>query len=539
MKAFIEKHTSGIVLALIILAAGFAVYAALLSTPFGPAFGSDSVTYMESARNFVAGRGLGLINPDGSFRLLPYAPPLFPLVLSIFALLRIDLISSAFWMNILLYGVTIFLLSWGVWRYFRSALAAILLAALMALSVVLIELYGWIMSDALCLALGVGSLLTLLAYLRNGSRESFFWSAILAGLAFLTRYAGVAYCITGAMGVILFGSKPLKKRLVAGSLYGLVSILPNLGWLAIELPMAGAVGSRSLLPLSELLPGSIEVLRSLKEAIYLWVPYFLPLSQSIGQVAFRLLYGGLLVIILVAVVFAFRKLRRNDPADWRWSSAYIPGGIILLFLAVYLVVLIPSYALIYPHLSLGNRMFAPINVALLVLVSLVIGLLFRAYRAWLPRIVTLTLAVVLVAAFIGGAREGSARFRLYPPGYAGFNGTDFVTYLQTLPADIPLISDKATLVLHYTGRPAYAIQEFFSVEGQSEFLPYGSDPQDEAQRAFREQGGALILTRLVQTEFTGLYGELADERYAAFVDGLYLAYNSPDGKVYYFQPPTR
>ena len=88
-------------------------------------------------------------------------------------------------------------------------------------------------------------------YLDGRSKKAFLWSAILTGLAFLTRYPAVAYCITGVLGVILLGSQSFKKRLVAGSIYGFLSLLPMLVWLVIDLAIAGSVGSRSLLPWNE------------------------------------------------------------------------------------------------------------------------------------------------------------------------------------------------------------------------------------------------------------------------------------------------
>ncbi|MGB8253066.1 MAG: glycosyltransferase family 39 protein, partial [Anaerolineaceae bacterium] len=515
----------------------FAVYEATAATPYGPAFGSDSVTYMESAKNLAAGKGLGLINPDGSFRLLPYAPPLYPLLLSVFVLIGLDLLKAAFWMNALIFGVTVFMLGWSVWYFLRSNLAALLIATLLAFSEVLIETHIWIMSDPLSLALGMGGLLTLIAYLKNRSRKMFFWSAVLTGLAFLTRYAGVAYCLAGILGVILFGSQSFKKRLVAACIYGVVSIIPMLIWLAIELPSAGAVGSRSLLPFNQLLPGMLEVLKALKEAMYLWLPYFLPLSQSIGQTNFRLIYISLFVLIAIAVVFAIFKFRKSQPKNWRWESGITFAGVMGLFLGLYFIVIGVSYAMIYPHLSLSNRMFAPINAGLLILVGLVIGFLYKEYRHWLPRVLTIAFAVLMAVAFYGGYKAVIAQQNLYPQGYVDFTGSGLIAYVRSLPEDTPIISDKATLILHFTGRPAYAIQEFFNREGQTEFLPYGSDRSDEAQRVFREQGGALVLTWLVQREFEGLYGSLAGERYAAFVKGLYLAYDSPEGKVYFYRVP--
>ena len=50
--------------------------------------GGDAVIYLESARNFAAGHRIGLIQPDGTFRLIPYFPPFYPIVLADFAKLE-------------------------------------------------------------------------------------------------------------------------------------------------------------------------------------------------------------------------------------------------------------------------------------------------------------------------------------------------------------------------------------------------------------------------------------------------------------------
>ncbi len=211
----------------------------------------------------------------------------------------------------------------------------------------------------------------------------------------------------------------------------------------------------------------------------------------------------------------------------------------IIFLGMYYIFINITYAIYYPPLTLSNRMFAPLNVGLLVMVSVVVGILYKVYRGWIPRLVTIAFAIILGVAFYGSARAEIAHSNQYPTEYAGFKDTSLISYIQTLPPDIPLISDKAPMVLHYTGRPAYPIQELFSSGEQNEFLPYGSDQGDEAQRAFHEQGGALILTWLIHREFSGLYGDLAGERYDSFVDGLFLAFDSPEGKVYFYHAPDK
>jgi 4-amino-4-deoxy-L-arabinose transferase-like glycosyltransferase len=539
LREFYSRHQNTITFIVVGLLAIYAVIEMVHATSFGPAFGSDSVTYMESAKNLVAGNGLGLINPDGSFRFLPYAPPLYPLVLSIFAVLGLDLLQAGFWFNGLLFMLLVVLMGWSAWRFLHSSLAAVMLAALLTLSTVMISLHIWIMTDALGLTVGMAALVLLVSYLENRSKKAFFGSALLAGLALLTRYAGGAYLLTAVLAVIMLGSQSFKKRLVAAGIYALVSILPNAIWLIIDTQLTGSVGSRSIQPVATWLPSSLDVIRTLKESVYLWLPSIMTLSKALGQQTFRLTYLGLALIIGGACAFAIIRSYRRQPGGWKRATGINYVLVFVAFSAIYLVYIIASYAAIYPPLTLSDRMFAPLNVSLLVFLSAILALLFDYYGHWLARLGTIILSGLLLLAFIQGARSQIALHRQYPPGYTGFKGTALVEYLKGLPQDIPIISDRASIIQYYVGRPAYPIQEFFSVAGTDQYLPFGSDQQDAAQVAFREEGGALVLFWMVQSEFTGLYGEQADERYSQFIKGLYLAFDSPEGKVYFYTPPVK
>ena len=539
IKALLVRNQLFITL---LVVGGMAVYALaelVSATPFGPAVGSDSVTYMESAKNLVAGKGLGLINPDGSFRFLPYAPPLYPLVLSIFAVLDLDLLQAGFWLNGLLFMILVIMMGWSAWHFLHSPLAAVLLAALLALSTVMISLHIWIMTDALGLTLGMAALLLLVSYLENRSKKAFFWSAVLAGLALLTRYAGGAYLLTAVLAVVILGSQSFKKRLVAACIFACISILPNAIWLIIDLRITGGVGSRSIQPVATWFQSSLEVIRTLKESVYLWLPSVFTLSKAIGQLAFRLTYLGLASVIGGACVFAVIRSHRQQREGWKRAIGVNYVLVFVAFSVIYLVYIVASYAAIYPPLTLSDRMFAPLNVSLLVFISAIIALLFNYYRHWLARLGTLFLSGLLLLAFIQGARSQIAVLRQYPLGYTGFRGTALIEFLKGLPQDIPIISDRAPIVQLFVGRPAYPIQEFFGQAGMEQYLPFGSDQQDEAQVAFREEGGALVLFWMVQSEFTGLYGDQADERYSQFIKGLYLVFDSPEGKVYFYEPPTK
>jgi 4-amino-4-deoxy-L-arabinose transferase-like glycosyltransferase len=535
INAFLQKNSVWIIMASFMLLTILVVLEMIHATPFGPAFGSDSVTYMESAKNFIAGKGLGLINADGSFTFLPYTPPLYPLILSMLVLTGVNLVQAAFWLNVTLFIIIIYLLGWCIWYLTRSGFAAVLLGCLLALSPDLIGTTIFVMSDTLCLTMGISGMVLLLIYLRNNSRKVFYWSAVFTGLACLTRFAGVAFCITGVMAVILLGGQDGRKRLIDGLIYFFLSSLPLLIWILIDMAIAGAIGSRSIQPLDNIFSGVMDVLRSLKETIYQWLPYIVTLSQKVGQATFRIFYICMAILSLGLAAITINRLRKRRLKNWLWTSGINIALLFCIILVIYLLTIIFSYSVFYPRFNLYDRLFMPINVSLLVLLSLFTAMIFREYRKFIPRLMTIISTGLLVLAFYSGAQTEIARLIQFPSQYTTFKDTGIIAYLKQLPESTPMVSNRAPIIQYYIGRPAYPIKELFSEEAQELFLPYGSDMTDETQRIFRDEGGALVLFWMVYEDFKGMYGDRASERYAVFVDELFLAFDSPEGQVYLYK----
>jgi hypothetical protein len=98
----------------------------VVATRLGPGVGGDATIYINSAQNLLKGAGLGLVGPRGEFRLLPYFPPFFSLVLSFLGLFRVDLVAAARWLNILCFGGSVWLAGFMLWKATRSLLFSLL-----------------------------------------------------------------------------------------------------------------------------------------------------------------------------------------------------------------------------------------------------------------------------------------------------------------------------------------------------------------------------------------------------------------------------
>jgi hypothetical protein len=146
-------------------------------------------------------------------------------------------------------------------------------------------------------------------------------------------------------------------------------------------------------------------------------------------------------------------------------------------------------------------------------------------------------ALVFVGSYGVSARAFVKLIRGDGQGYNAwvYRHSALIEYVKSLPEGIPLITNKAPMLLYFTGRPSYTIQEVFSPKTPADFLPYGLEQDDEAQRVFREDGGVLILFNSIVDDFIGLYGEETGlARYDLFVQGLTSVFRADDGQAYYF-----
>ena len=99
-KSYNKKQTgTWIIAALICAAAGAGIL--FISMSQGVGVGGDATIYITSARNLLAGKGLGLINAAGDFRLIPYFPPFYSLVLAFFGLFTSNLSFVALVLNLI------------------------------------------------------------------------------------------------------------------------------------------------------------------------------------------------------------------------------------------------------------------------------------------------------------------------------------------------------------------------------------------------------------------------------------------------------
>ncbi len=511
------------------------------STVSGPGVGGDATIYLTSAKNLLAGRGLGWTEADGTFRMLPYTPPFYPLALSMVGIFASDLVAGARWFNVLLFGATIALTGLYLYRSTGLGWLAVILAGLLAFSPVLIGVQVWAMSESLFLLLCFGGLFALVEYLYQPRAGLLIAAAVLAGLAFLTRYMGAACLLTGGLALLIYGLRSERRlnlrALQPAFVFSVISALPMLVWILIDLSTTGTVSSRSGQPASAYGQRLLEMYPALESIVLFWLVPDSVTGRLPGIVRALGWLAPMVGIVGLGVVLS----RRASESLGQNRRAGLLGLALALFILAYLLVLAVVQVFTYPPVTLAARMLSPVHMAFLIL-AVALAFLALAYLLRGKRLGA-TLVWLALFALLGTyvLRGGLVARRFYGTGI-GYNAPEWqesetVAAAKVLPADVPVISNEVTALMYFADRPAYTLQEIFADKPQADFTVYGAGA-DESQRVFREENGALVLFYNTLYEDYAMYGDQADERITALTKGLYPYFQSDDGAIYFYQKPS-
>jgi hypothetical protein len=522
-----------LLLVLSLLGVGLILYA----TTRGPGVGGDATVYLASAKNLLAGQGLGLIEPDGGFRLIPYTPPLYPLMLALLGAPGFDMLQVARWFSALLFGATIFLVGYSSMRFTRSAALSLIVAVTLLVSPVLLRVYSWAMSEPLFLFTGFLGLFLALEYVHTPRRGLLVGSAIACGMSFLARYIGAGFLGAAGLIVLLLGCQRWVRRLVDTAIYAVIGLAPMGVWVVVDFLQTSTVASRSL-------ESSSTYLGNLRSA----VPYLLKVAVSWlvpdswidappypRGVNTLVLLGGIAAVVLLVGVVLLRL--RTAPPLGRWlddRQLLFPVGMAILAL-VYMVVTLAVYVLTYPSISLDNRMLVPVHLAVILLVASLVAVLTskQAGSRWIA-IVALLALIIFAGSYLWRGPRIILQTHTDGLGYIAdvWQNSPTIQAVRGVPEGTPVITNETAAVLFLTGRSAYTLQEAYATEPLQMSELYGSDPTDKAQQAFLK-GGALVIFDTIRGQISGLYGDETQARLDGMTNGLRQAFRGDDGAVYY------
>lgn len=260
----------------------------------------DSVVYISTAQNI---HDHGVINDFTNMPVMDF-PALYPIFLCgvIFLTGKSVLVFGPV-LDGLLFALLIGLCGWMMNRFStfsRGYKWTILL--FIVVSPCLLEIYSMVWSETLFLLLSILFMIGCHRYFRTHSLRSLLLIGVIAGLACVTRYAGVSVAALGGLLMLCDGRLRWGRRKIGHmALYGFVAALP----LALNLYRNLRL-TRTLTGYRE--PGITpfsDNLHSFGSVLCDWLPFFNERYAGATLVA-------VISLLLITGLFVFRLVRRRD-----------------------------------------------------------------------------------------------------------------------------------------------------------------------------------------------------------------------------------
>jgi len=517
-----------------VVAAGLVAYA----TRLGPAVNSDSVEFIVAAKTFANGGGLGLPTASGGFMPLRLHPPLLPLVLAAAEWIGVDAVAAARGLNIGLFAISALLVGYVFFQATGLRTPSMMIGLLFASSTPLINVSASALSEPLFLALGIAAMALLAIPSGSGPRWRPYAAAFLVGLSVLTRFPGVALAGALALFVGSFRTGAFRWRIGDSLTFLVIALWPVALWIAYLRFGQGGAFPRSL---SLNLEGLWSALTPFRIALVDQTWRWFQLEGLLPEVAYRprlwiLGTGGAVGLVAVAISWA----RRDDRVRWWRDPSVRLLSLLLMSAGAFAVFMAIAFGLGRPSPDLDERTFGPYLLALsggslVALNSLFVPLLDRRMRTFLLTVLTASFILIQTPPMLQAVETQHKDGRGYTD--ARWRSSGVIDGLKRLSSTTPLISNDSAAILFLAGRPAYDIPELQTGERAPDLsAPFGSGSR-RAERAFREEGGVLVLFDKVLFQLEAVYGENASRRLAGLTDGLEVLADYWDGTIYRF--PTR
>jgi 4-amino-4-deoxy-L-arabinose transferase-like glycosyltransferase len=493
----------------------------LRATPNGLGLSDDSIAYIAGARSMAAGDGYreAWLASNGP---VTHFPPAFSSILAFFGLFGADPLRAVRWLNALLFGFNAALLGILGWRMTPSLTAGVVLAALFVTSAEMFSVHAVAMSEPLFIFFSLLAFWMFDLYFER--HHHWLWMiacGTFVGLAYLTRYAGLALVATFAAALLILHTTWRKRLTSIGIL--LASAAPwVLGWSIRNRLIAGNATNRAFAwhPLTS---------ENIDPGLRVFSEFFIPI-EPLRRAIFRqagiieamivLVLGGVLVwVILTAWRYLSKPQHERTGKEAREVLSFTTG----LFIFAYLASIVASMLMFDAATKLKLRILSPVLVSLLVL--------FVVFGIWLHnrrREVVVLLTILLFALSIYKQAITYNTWAKRELGYASFQWYDSkaMDYLSALPGDVMIYTNEPGAVYLYTGRGGYVLPDRF-------------DSATAIARANFEKGVAKMQADIHQGKAVlALFdeGENVSRDVAALTEGLYLAHKSAGDEIYTVEP---
>jgi hypothetical protein len=504
------------------------IFFVLHATPEGLGLSDDSIGYIAGARSMLAGAGyreawLASDQPVTHF------PPAFSAVLASIGRFGLDPLRGARFLNALLFGLNIFLLGVLGWRMLKSLPAGLALAALFLLNDSLLRVHAVAMSEPLFIFLSLLAFWIFDLYVERDAH----WLWLLAcgaftGMAYLTRYAGLALLATFLLALVIL-HRTWRRRLSSAGIFLLGSVPWAAGW-AIRNELVGGNITNRVLVWHPITASNFET------ALYNISTFLMPVeawrrelfkAPGVFALATVLILGS---VLIWTVVKARSQLSQRatilDASPEANGQLPIRDGIAFpngLYIFGYLAAIFASMSFFDASTKFKLRILSPVYVSLLILLAL--------FGKWLwgrRREAAIVLLALIFAMSAVGQAAALHELSKGGQGYASYQWYDSkaMAFLRDLPSSVRIYTNEPGAVYLYTGRGAYVLPDRFD--------PVTAAARTGFERGVEQMQAEIKSGKAVLALFSGDVTTAGDAQLLS--KGLYLAHKSAGDEVYTAEP---
>lgn len=500
------------------LLAALGTFLILYATPQGLGLSDDSIAYIAGARSILNGQGYreAWLASNGP---VTHFPPAFSSILALVGLSGLDPIRGARFVNALLFGANTFLLGVIGWRMTKSQAAGIVLAFLFVVNSSLFRVHAVAMSEPLYIFFSLISFLFFEYYLDRKRMRWLVLTGCFAGLAYLTRYAGLALVATFLVAIILL--RETWELRIKRSLVFVASFLPwAAAWTARNKLVADNATNRTLVyhPLSA---------ENIQTGIYNFSEFLIPVETwrralvKMPELFLVLVFFIAFVILIWVLHKGFRKFLQ--PTSELPEVLSFTNG---LYIFGYLASIISSMMLFDASTKFKLRINSPIYVSLLILLVW-LGFWLWQKRSTIQRGLVTVFTASLFLLSVSETKGVVSQLHKGGQGYASFQWYDSeaMDFLDDLPDGTRIYTNQPGPVYLYTNRPSYVLPDLI-------------DPVTGLPRKGFEQGAKTLQADVLSGEAVlalfkfGSEAEDVQSTYLQLAEGLHLAHNSHGDKIY-------
>ena len=510
------NKTSSLVIAVLLIAlAVTGILIAIYNTRFGPILNGDSVVYMQGASNLLDGNGYSTLLGRGEVEPIKGFPPFTSISLAIANLGRADMVQTGRWANAILFGLSILLAGFLVFRYSRSILAAFIAAALITVQQAMVFVFSSVMSEGLFIFLLLLSIWTVTEYFWSGKIKWLITSGILTALCFLTRYVGLVLIPVIGVGLLFFGKQNWKKRLFAILIFGIISAIPVILWFVRNQIVSGSAIDRQIG--LHLMSQNMRGLISDNILSWLYITMF-GLPWRIEVLIFGILLVALFVWFGIALFKSKEKWKENHSGGYQ-----LPVMLVILFFT-YIFAIWANTSMLDATTSQGaiGRYLSPLFVCMVVMLACITSVIAQQQKGILLKIFFSVIGFLLIGYYSSNLltylNNSNSGMRL---GYGYTDNinywTDEVALLKQLDPDRPIITNDPQLLYALSNRFSYSLPLI-------ELAASSGSPLLDDSKLFSElsQGDYLVIIVRGDKEVSDFIPEIITDKLTLYKNTFYV-----------------